>query len=54
MLRDVWGYHAGTVSRTIDTHMAGLRQKLEDDPLAPRYFITVRSVGYMMRRPPAD
>ena len=54
LLRDVWGYHAGTVSRTIDTHMAGLRQKLEDDPLAPRYFITVRSVGYMMRRPAPD
>ena len=54
LLRDVWGYHAATVSRTIDTHMAGLRQKLEDDPLAPRYFITVRSVGYMMRRPPPD
>lgn len=50
LLRDVWGYQADTVSRTVDTHMAGLRQKLEDDPLDPRYFITVRSVGYMMRR----
>jgi DNA-binding response OmpR family regulator len=50
LLRDVWGYQADTVSRTVDTHMAGLRQKLEDDPLEPRYFITVRSVGYMMRR----
>jgi DNA-binding response OmpR family regulator len=52
LLRDVWGYQADTVSRTVDTHMAGLRQKLEDDPLDPRYFITVRSVGYMMRRGP--
>jgi len=52
LLRDVWGYQADTVSRTVDTHMAGLRQKLEDDPLDPRYFITVRSVGYMMRRCP--
>lgn len=50
LLRDVWGYQADTVSRTVDTHMAGLRQKLEDDPLEPRYFMTVRSVGYMMRR----
>jgi DNA-binding response OmpR family regulator len=50
LLRDVWGYQADTVSRTVDTHMAGLRQKLEDDPLEPHYFITVRSVGYMMRR----
>jgi DNA-binding response OmpR family regulator len=54
LLRDVWGYQADTVSRTVDTHMAGLRQKLELDPLNPRYFITVRSVGYMMRRPPPD
>jgi len=54
LLRDVWGYQADTVSRTVDTHMAGLRQKLEDDPLNPRYFITVRSVGYMMRRPAPD
>jgi DNA-binding response OmpR family regulator len=52
LLRDVWGYQADTVSRTLDTHMASLRQKLEDDPLTPRYFATVRSVGYMMRRPP--
>ena len=54
LLRDVWGYQADTVSRTVDTHMAGLRQKLEDDPLDPRYFITVRSVGYMMRRAGRD
>ncbi len=54
LLRDVWGYQADTVSRTVDTHMAGLRQKLEDDPLDPRYFITVRSVGYMMRRGARD
>jgi len=54
LLRDVWGYQADTVSRTVDTHMAGLRQKLEDDPLDPRYFITVRSVGYMMRRSARD
>ncbi len=54
LLRDVWGYQADTVSRTVDTHMAGLRQKLEEDPLDPRYFITVRSVGYMMRRGARD
>jgi DNA-binding response OmpR family regulator len=54
LLRDVWGYQADTVSRTVDTHMAGLRQKLEDDPLEPRYFMTVRSVGYMMRRTAAE
>ena len=50
LLRDVWGYQADTVSRTVDTHMAGLRQHLELDPINPRYLITVRTVGYMMRR----
>jgi len=51
LLRDVWGYHADTVSRTVDTHLAGLRQKLEIDPMNPQYLITVRSVGYLLRRP---
>lgn len=50
LLRDVWGYQPDTVSRTVDTHMAGLRQHLETDPMNPRYLITVRSIGYMMRR----
>jgi DNA-binding response OmpR family regulator len=49
LLRDVWGYRAGTVSRTVDTHMAGLRQKLEIDPLNPCYLMTVRTAGYMLR-----
>ncbi len=45
LLRDVWGYHASTVSRTVDTHIAGLRLKLEDDPLRPRHLLTVRAAG---------
>jgi DNA-binding response OmpR family regulator len=49
LLRDVWGYHCETVSRTVDTHMAGLRAKLEANPFNPRFLITVRSVGYMLR-----
>lgn len=51
LLRDVWGYSVETVSRTVDTHIAGLRAKLETDPLNPRYILTVRSAGYMLRRP---
>ncbi len=54
LLRDVWGYRAGTVSRTVDTHMAGLRQKLEADPLNPCYLMTVRTAGYMLRWRPDD
>jgi DNA-binding response OmpR family regulator len=46
LLRDVWGYDAEVVSRTIDTHVAELRRKLEDDPAHPRYILTVRKAGY--------
>jgi DNA-binding response OmpR family regulator len=49
LLRDVWGYHPSAASRTVDTHMAGLRQKLERYPLAPRHLLTVRAAGYMLR-----
>ena len=42
----VWGAgHHGTL-RTIDNFLLQLRNKLEDDPAAPRYLLTVRGVGY--------
>jgi DNA-binding response OmpR family regulator len=50
LLRDVWGYHADTVSRTVDTHIAGLRHQLEANPFDPRYILTVRTAGYMLVR----
>jgi len=50
LLRDVWGYQADTISRTVDTHVAGLRHKIEADPLNPRHLLTVRSAGYMLKR----
>jgi DNA-binding response OmpR family regulator len=49
LLRDVWGYNADAVSRTIDTHIAVLRHKLERDPLYPEYLVTVRAAGYMLK-----
>jgi len=46
LLHSVWG-HAGRVeTRTVDTHVAELRRKLETDPSNPRYIHTVRKVGY--------
>ena len=48
LLAEVWRYHTGVVSRTVDTHVAILRSKLEDDPTAPRHIITVRKMGYRM------
>jgi two-component system alkaline phosphatase synthesis response regulator PhoP len=32
--------------RTVDTHVANLRRKLEDEPSNPKYFLGVRGVGY--------
>jgi len=48
LLEEVWGYSAAVVTRTVDTHMAELRRKLEDDPTSPRYLLTVRKVGYRL------
>lgn len=46
LLQNVWEYQAEVSSRTIDVHVAWLRQKLEDNPQSPRYIHTVRGVGY--------
>jgi DNA-binding response OmpR family regulator len=48
LLREVWGYAAGTESRTVETHLAALRQRLGDDPQSPSYIVTVRGAGYRM------
>jgi len=46
----VWGYQADVLSRTVDTHVAELRRKLEADPATPRHLLTVRKVGYRLER----
>ena len=46
ILADVWEYQSGVSSRTIDVHVAWLRQKLEDNPASPRFIHTVRGTGY--------
>jgi len=46
LLEEVWEYQPGVSSRTIDVHVAWLRQKLEDSPQNPRHIHTVRGVGY--------
>jgi DNA-binding response OmpR family regulator len=50
LLRRVWGYPSAVVTRTVDTHVAELRRKLEDDPARPQHILTVRKVGYRLRR----
>ena len=46
LLREVWGHSAAVLTRTVDTHIAELRRKLEEDPSAPRHILTVRKAGY--------
>jgi DNA-binding response OmpR family regulator len=46
LLDEVWGYSGEVYSRTVDTHVAELRRKLEDDAAAPRHILTVRKTGY--------
>jgi DNA-binding response OmpR family regulator len=48
LLTEVWGYDSGVQSRTVDTHVAELRRKLEDDPGRPRFLLTVRKTGYRL------
>jgi DNA-binding response OmpR family regulator len=50
LLREVWGYDASVVSRTVDTHILELRRKLERDPANPRHILTVRKTGYRLTR----
>jgi DNA-binding response OmpR family regulator len=46
ILRDVWGDPGTVFPRTVDTHVANLRRKLESDPAHPRHVLSVRGVGY--------
>jgi DNA-binding response OmpR family regulator len=48
LLDGVWGYDTIPFTRTVDTHIAKLRKKIEDEPSEPRYIITVHGVGYKL------
>jgi two-component system, OmpR family, alkaline phosphatase synthesis response regulator PhoP len=50
LLTEVWGYKRPVATRTVDTHVANLRAKLEDDPARPRHILTVRKMGYRLKR----
>jgi len=49
LMREVWGYSAAVVSQTVNTHVAELRRKLEENPASPRHIITVRKTGYRIK-----
>jgi len=46
LLQEVWGYTFTPLTRTVDVHIAWLRQKLEDDPKQPQWIVTVHGLGY--------
>lgn len=46
LLSEVWGQETHVTNRTVDTHVANLRSKLERDPRHPRHLITVHGIGY--------
>jgi two-component system, OmpR family, alkaline phosphatase synthesis response regulator PhoP len=46
LLNEVWGYHSMPSTRTVDVHVAWLRQKIEPSPKQPQYVLTVHGMGY--------
>ncbi|HXA20601.1 MAG TPA: response regulator transcription factor [Thermoanaerobaculia bacterium] len=50
LMRAVWGYADSVITRTIDTHIAELRRKLEDNPRMPEHILTAPTIGYRLKR----
>jgi two-component system alkaline phosphatase synthesis response regulator PhoP len=46
LLSEVWGYDDMPLTRTVDVHVAGLRQKIEANPRVPQYILTIHGLGY--------
>jgi two-component system, OmpR family, alkaline phosphatase synthesis response regulator PhoP len=46
LLENVWGYRAIPYTRTVDVHIASLRQKVEQNPSRPQFIVTVHGMGY--------
>jgi DNA-binding response OmpR family regulator len=46
LLNSIWGYKNYSSSRTVDSHVVQLRQKLEPDPSNPKHFLTLHGLGY--------
>jgi DNA-binding response OmpR family regulator len=50
LLEHIWGYDYFGSTRTVDMHISRLREKIEDDPNQPTYIMTVRGVGYKLKK----
>jgi two-component system alkaline phosphatase synthesis response regulator PhoP len=46
LLAEVWGYEEMPLTRTVDVHVAGLRQKIEANPKSPEFVLTIHGLGY--------
>lgn len=46
LLTSVWKHETAPVTRTVDTHIAQLRKKIEKDPARPKWIVSLRSAGY--------
>lgn len=53
LLKEVWGFDPKTSTRTVDVHVAGLRQKLERDSKQPQLILTIQGLGYKLAGAPA-
>ena len=53
-LNKLWGEEVYVTHRVVDTHMAALRKKIEDDPNNPKYILSVRGVGYRLDANPSE
>jgi two-component system alkaline phosphatase synthesis response regulator PhoP len=49
LLHEVWGYNAMPSTRTVDVHVAWLRQKLEPNPRIPQFILTMHGLGYKFK-----
>ena len=48
LLEEAWGYSRDLNTRTVDNHIVKIRQQIEDDPMHPRYLVTVHGLGYKL------
>lgn len=54
LLKEVWGYSTEAFTRTVDVHVASLRQKLEANPKQPKLIVTIQGLGYKFRPSPTS
>jgi two-component system alkaline phosphatase synthesis response regulator PhoP len=52
LIEGVWGIGVSITDRVVDNHMLNLRRKIEREPSAPRYLMSVRGLGYRFEPPP--